>query len=242
MSNFHDSELEMLLQQKLKELAAEVPKPDIDEAWSKLVRRTRRKSDTKKYAVAVVVCLFILILTTLPGPIQAFRGFLRFSISRMIDDTALLKQTGYTRDDKIQVRDNELTEVFYNNLGNLQKEKTTGLFIPGEQYDDIFISARILKSDDQILQISLEFYFEQSNSVFLEQLVFYGEGSTGESIDIEDFEIEEIHINGTEVTAYIHKTGLTSLHWHNNNIECRLSGSVPLETLLDYVNILQLFN
>ena len=238
---YKEQDFDIQIQEAYKSLINDIPDPDVKEALIKLKKKkARRKINNVKLIAATAAVILSVILLTMSGPAQAIKKFIQVSYNRVTGETTNIIQKGEQDGDNV----GGITEpdsIFYNNISSLQSIKTPGIYIPGEELKEKFISTEVTNIGERIVKVTIKLNFDEK-IISLDQSIKYGEWGAGYGTDTDDALVEEKKINGINVTVTNYKGIYTKMVWYQNNIEFELSGDVTPEDLELYADELQLFN
>jgi hypothetical protein len=232
MNNYNNGIYDKKMKQGLEELAAEVSVPDVTQAFK---RYKRQKQKSRIRSVAVAAAILLLILPAIVGPAQAFTGFIRIAITRMITETSQLFQ----RSDEGAIGDIETLQIKqFDSLSELKQEQAAGMFLPSGLDEEGFIFAEIVYNNDKVRRFEVEL-------LHLEELLRFmviNAVTSARAIDIEDFIVQSLIVNNIEVTSFSDDQGFTLLEWDVGQHRFELSGYMSAEELLKSGLVLGLFN
>ena len=220
-----------VIKKGLEELAAEVQVPDVALAFEKYKRRRLQKTRLNTVAAAVVVAV-LLIVAVIPRSAQAFKGFLRITITRMITETSQLFQRSEEGSEGVMVVD--VNSKQFDTLTELKKEQATGVYIPSDLSSDQFISAEIFYDQfSKVKRGSIEVLYSEELPVhFIYHTLGDSQGTYGRVIDVEDFMASIITINDLDIASFSDDQGFTLLEWENRQFAFMLYGDATVEELI----------
>ena len=179
------------IKEGLEALANEVPVPDVTAAFEKHKRRREERGRFHGVAVVAAILMFFIVVAT-SGPTQAFKGFVMETTSRMLTETSQLFQR--SRESGVEVTDVlEIKE--FDSLSELQNEQSINNLLPNGLGESDFTSAKVVYNSGVFSDFMLEFMYFETPLLFEVRVVT----TYARSIDIEDFEVQTLNVEGVEV-------------------------------------------
>lgn len=212
------------LKDGMEALAADVSIPDVAKAFERHKRRRSYKNRVRGVVAAAAV--FLMLVTAVGGSVNAFRGFIKVTITRVISETSQLFQ----RSDEGSIGVIDTLEVKqFDSLSELQQEKAASMLLPSGLDDETFVFAEVVYDEADIKRLVIEILHDS-------QLLRYrviNTDTTARFIDIEDFSAESKTVNGRDVAVFSDDQGFVMLEWDSGRYTFTFSGDMLAEELLE---------
>lgn len=212
------------IKQGLEALAADIPVPDVGKAFERHKRRRGYKNSVR--GIVAAAAIFLLLITSVGGSVEAFRGFIKVTITKVLTETSQLFQ----RSDEGSVGVIDTLEVKqFDRLSELQQEKTASMLLPSGLDEETFVFAEVVYDEANIIRLVIEILHDS-------QYLRYGvidTDTTARFIDIEDFSAESRTINGRDVAVFSDDLGFVLLEWGSGRHTFSFSGDMAAEELLE---------
>lgn len=233
MSVNSNDEQEKRIRDGLEALAADVPVPDVSKAFARHKRRREQRNSFRGVAAAALIGLLIVAATA--GPAQAFKGFIKVTIARVLSETSQLFQ----RSDEGSIGPVDTMKIKqFESLPQLKQEQAASLLIPSGLSEESFIFAEALSESGRIKRLDIQFRYAEK----LLRYLVVSAATSARFVDIEDFVVEQLTVDDLQVTAFSDDQGFTILEWDAGLYTLELSGDLSATELLEIGLALGVFN